>query len=225
MTQSAYELLRNRTGVEWDAAVNHRFVRELVHDQLADDVLRSYLIQDWQFSFDFYSLMGEAIATADTMPAKVRLGRQMGFIANDENTYFHERFAQFGVSERELRSPELTPASAGFRGLYRDAVDAHSYAQALAVLLVAESLYLDWAETGSDHGRSMPRLEQNIGWVNVHRGADFEEWVRFLIDEFDRVADPKDPDVVRCFEQAVHYELGFFDDAYDHAGDDSRNVA
>ena len=214
MNATAYDTLKTRYAKDWRRAVNHRFVNELVSDRLDDKTLRGYLIQDWQFSYDFYSLMGEAIATADTMSAKVRLGQQLGFIANDENSYFHERFSQFNVSEEELLSPELTPASAGFRKLYRQTVDAHSDAQALAVLVVAESMYLDWAEERTAHGTSMPEKAQNVGWVEVHRGEDFTEWVDFLIEEFNRVADPENDDVADCFANAVHYELGFFDDAY-----------
>lgn len=211
---SPYNTLKTRCSAEWRSTVEHRFVKELVSDSLSDEALRGYLIQDWQFSYDFYSLMGEAIATADTMPAKVRLGQQLGFIANDENAYFHERFSQFDVSDQELRSPELRPSASGFRRLYRKTVDAHSYAQALAVLVVAESIYLDWADERTAHGTIMPQKAQNIGWIDVHRGQDFTDWVRFLIEEFNRVADPEDPDVAGCFSQAVHYELGFFDDAY-----------
>jgi thiaminase/transcriptional activator TenA len=216
MSATPYETLRQQCSQEWESTIHHRFVDELVSDQLPDEVLRDYLIQDWQFSFDFYALLGEAIATADTMPAKVRLGQQLGFIANDENSYFQDRFSQFGVSQDKLLSPELTPSSQGFRRLYQDAVCAHSYAQALAVLVVAESIYLDWAELATDHGRMMPLKAQNIGWVEVHRGSDFTRWVQFLIDEFNRVADINDTAVVKSFTMAVHYELGFFDDAYNH---------
>ncbi|MCI1635758.1 TenA family protein [Bifidobacterium sp.] len=216
MNTTAYDVLKAQCSQEWDSTIHHRFVNELVSDTLPDEILRHYLIQDWQFSYDFYSLLGEAIAAADTMPAKVRLGQQMGFIANDENTYFHDRFVQFHVSDDELTAPELTPSSKGFRKLYRDAVDSHSYAQALAVLVVAESIYLDWAEESTAGGSRMPEKDQHIGWIDVHRGNDFSAWVQFLIDEFNRVADPQDSEVARHFTDAVHFELGFFDDAYIH---------
>lgn len=209
-----YDRFRALAHDEWQAAVTHRFVRELVADQLPDDVLRDYLIQDNQFSFDFLSLLGQALASADTMPAKNRLARQLGFIANDEDAYFQDRFAQFAVPQAEIDHPQLTPSAQGFRQLYRSTLETRSYADALIVLTVAESLYLDWAELQTEHGTRMPKLAQNRGWVDVHRGEDFTEWVAFLIGELNRVADPADPEQRERFEQAVHYELGFFDDAY-----------
>ncbi len=209
-----YDRFRTLAHGEWQAAIDHRFVRELVADTLPDDVLRDYLIQDNQFSFDFLSLLGQALASSDTMPAKNRLARQLGFIANDEDAYFQDRFAQFAVPQAEIDNPQLTPSAQGFRQLYRSTLETRSYADALIVLTVAESLYLDWAELQTAHGTRMPKLAQNRGWVNVHRGEDFAEWVAFLIGELNRVADTDDPEQRERFTQAVHYELGFFDDAY-----------
>jgi thiaminase/transcriptional activator TenA len=60
----------------------------------------------------------------------------------------------------------------------------------------------------------MPALPQNRGWIDVHRGDDFTEWVDFLIAELNRVADPDDSEQRDRFRLAVHLELGFFDDAY-----------
>jgi thiaminase/transcriptional activator TenA len=214
MSATVYARFRAAAHADWEAAVTHRFVRELVTDTLPDDVLRDYLVQDNQFSFDFLSLLGQALASADTMSAKTRLAHQLGFIANDENAYFQERFVQFAVPQGEIDHPELAPASAGFRELYQSAVASRSYADALIVLTVAEALYLDWAERATDHGTRMPALPQNRGWIDVHRGDDFTEWVDFLIAELNRVADPDDSEQRDRFRLAVHLELGFFDDAY-----------
>lgn len=212
--QTPYGILRAYTHDEWEAAVNHRFVRELVDETIAPEVLRDYLIQDYQFAQDFLSLLGQVLASADTMKAKVRLAAQLGFIAGDEDPYFHDRFAQYGVSEDQILHPELVPASRGFKKLYTDTIETRSYADGLAVLVVAESLYLDWAERATNHGRRLPVKPEHRGWVDVHRGEFFTEWVDFLIAEFNRVADPDDPELRERFSTAVHYELGFFDDAY-----------
>lgn len=211
---TAYERLRELADDDWSAAVDHRFVHELVDETINPQVLRDYLVQDYQFSEDFLSLLAQVLASADTMRAKVRYAAQLGFIAADEDTYFQDRFAQYGVDEEQIKHPELKPASLGFKRLYADAIATRSYRHGLAVLVVAESLYLDWAERATDHGRRMPVRPEHRGWVDVHRGAFFSEWVDFLISEFNRVADPGDPEVERFFLTAVRYERGFFDDAY-----------
>ncbi|KAB7788179.1 TenA family protein [Bifidobacterium cebidarum] len=212
--KTPYEQLRELTHNDWEAAVNHRFVKELVNETIAPEVLRDYLIQDYQFASDFLSLIGQVLASADTMKAKVRLAAQLGFIAADEDTYFQDRFDQYGVSEDQILHPELAPASLGFKKLYTDTIKTRSYADGLAVLVVAESLYLDWAERATDHGRKLPVKPEHRGWVDVHRGDYFTEWVDFLINEFNRVADPNDPELRERFQTAVRYELGFFNDPY-----------
>ncbi|MFT9283176.1 TenA family protein, partial [Bifidobacterium sp.] len=199
---TAYETCKSACSEEWDAAVNHRFNRELVSDTLDDKVLRKYLIQDWQYTDGFYSLLGQAVASADRLESKIRLGRQLGFIANDEDSYFRDRFRQFKVTPAELDRPTLTPSSVGMARLYADTVDTRRYANILAVLCVAESLYLEWAQRLTDQGRVLPRKEQNLGWVRVHREAGFIEWVDFLIDELNRVGDPDDHALSARFAKA-----------------------
>ncbi|MFT8357880.1 TenA family protein [Bifidobacterium aquikefiri] len=199
---------------EWEAAVNHRFNRELVSDTLHDEVLRDYLIQDWQYTSGFYSLLGQAVASADLLSSKIRLSQQLGFISNDEDTYFRDRFEQFNVSQNEIDHPILTPSSAGITELYTKTVETRFYADAIAVLCVAESLYLEWTQRLTDFGKKLPQKEQNLGWVRLHLEDGFIEWVDFLIQELNRVGHAHDKKLLARFAQAVHWELEFFNDAY-----------
>lgn len=41
--------LRNQYAEDWDAAVNHPFVDQLLDGSLSDETLRHYLVQDYQF--------------------------------------------------------------------------------------------------------------------------------------------------------------------------------
>ncbi|MCH4250193.1 MAG: TenA family protein [Microbacteriaceae bacterium] len=213
-THSPYSTLRTAAAKDWEAAVTHRFVGELVDETIPPTVLRDYLIQDYQFAEDFLSLLGRALTTADRISSKMRLAHQLGVIADDEDTYFQERFEQYGVQAEKLAHPELTPSSTGFRKLYRDVTEHGTYAETLAVLVVAEGLYLDWAERGTTHGTRMPKQREHRGWVEVHRGDAFAAWVDFLVSELNRVVDQVTPGLTELFTRAVKLELGFFEDAY-----------
>jgi thiaminase/transcriptional activator TenA len=81
------------------------------------------------------------------------------------------------------------------------------------VLLVAEWLYLDWA---SRPHVPLPTDPIARGWIDLHRGPEFEAWVAFLRAELDRVVpQARDPRrVARWFAEAVDLELAFFDAAY-----------
>lgn len=206
--------LREATAPVWDAAVGHRFVDELWAGRLPRVVLIRYLVQDHQFVDAFVALMGAAVAGADRAAPRVRLARQLGLVAGPENDFFSRSLSALDVPDTDRTEPELLAPTVGFRGLMDSARDAR-YPDALAVLLVAEWLYLDWAtRPGSD----VPADPIHAEWIELHRGPDFESWVTFLRSELDRVAAALPPrrrdEVAALFVRAVDLELAFFDAAY-----------
>jgi thiaminase/transcriptional activator TenA len=203
--------LRESSTTAWDAAVGHRFVDELWDGSVDRDVLRHYLEQDLQFVDAFVALLGAAVAHADRPAPRVRLARQLGLVAGPENDYFERSLDRLGGTS----TPDRRAPTVGFVDLMGEARDA-GYAEALAVLLVAEWLYLDWA---TRPGATAPDDAVCREWIDLHRGIEFEEWVAFLRDELDRVADALAPErrkrVAALFVRAVDLELAFFDAAYE----------
>ncbi len=203
--------MRESTARLWEAAVAHRFVDQLWSGDLDRPVLRRYLVQDHQFVDAFLALLGAAVANADRPAPRVRLARQLGLVAGPENDFFERSLAALDVPDAP---PEVLAPTAGFIDLMHDARDA-GYADALAVLVVAEWLYLDWA-TRPD--AALPADPIHAEWIELHRGPEFEAWVAFLRDELDRAADGLDParaeQVAARFARAVELELAFFDAAY-----------
>ena len=206
--------LREATAPVWDAAVGHRFVDELWAGSVPREVLTRYLVQDHQFVDAFVALMGAAVAGADAAAPRVRLARQLGLVAGPENDFFDRSLSALGVPAPDRTAPALLAPTVGFRDLM-DAARAGRYPDALAVLLVAEWLYLDWAtRPGSD----VPADPIAAEWIELHRGPDFDSWVAFLRDELDRVGATLTPrrrgEVTALFVRAVDLELAFFDAAY-----------
>ncbi|MBP2365627.1 TenA family protein [Pseudonocardia parietis] len=203
--------LRESSTTTWDAAVGHRFVDELWAGSVSHDVLRRYLEQDFQFVDSFLALLGSAVANADRPAARVRLARQLGLVAGPENDYFERSLSRLGGrTETERAAPTV-----GLVDLMDEARDT-GYAEALAVLVVAEWLYLDWA---TRPGATTPEDPICREWIELHRGIEFEEWVTFLRTELDRVADALDPAhrdrVAAVFVRTVDLEPAFFDAAYE----------
>ncbi len=177
--------MRHATDLDWAAATGHRFVDELLAGTVADDVLAHYLVQDYQFCDAFTALLGQACASAPGLTSRLRFARQLGMFASDEDTYFIDSFDALGVPEAERFEPTLTQATLDFDRVMRDAIESRSYAQVLAVLLVAEKLYLDWAERADRDGMAATRPE-HVGWVDLHRGPDFRAWVEWMQAELGR---------------------------------------
>ncbi|GAA4809336.1 TenA family protein [Actinomycetospora chlora] len=200
--------LRAATATTWDAAVGHRFVDELWAGTVDDAVLAQYLAQDALFLDRFVALLGAAVAHADRPSPRMAVARQLGLVAGDEDDYFHRALSRLGATA----PVEPLPATRGFLELMDDARRSAHYGEVLAVLLVAEWLYLDWAS------RPGPAPEDPLyrDWIDLHRGPAFAAWVDLLRREADRVApEPGARDrMAAAFTRAVELELAFFDAAY-----------
>lgn len=212
MTDRFTQTLRRESEPTWSQAVGHRFVTQLCDGSLPDAVMVRYLVQDHRFLDSFLTLLGAAIATADTFDARLRLGRFAGMISSDENTYFLRAFEALGVSPAQREAPEDTAPTAGFKSIMREAAASRSYAAALAVLNVAEGLYLDWALKAP---QPLPANFVHAEWITLHDNPAFAEFVAFLQAELDRVG-PQEAALSRDFYlRTVALELAFFDAVYE----------
>src|SRR6266436_7029765 len=138
MSERFTETLRAASEPGWSHAVGHRFVKELFTGAVPDVVMAHYLIQDHRFLDSYLTLLGGALATADTFEARLRFGRFIGLMSGEENTYFLRAFEALGVTEDRRSADPDTQPTAGFKAIMREAAQTHSYAAALSVLVVAE---------------------------------------------------------------------------------------
>lgn len=207
--------LRNQHAEDWDAAVNHPFVDQLLDGSLPDENLRHYLVQDYQFCDAFTALLGQAVASAPSLPSRLVFAGVLGAFASDENTYFQDCFAELDVPEADRAAPALHRVTRDFDALMRSALGTRSYPEVLAVLLVAEWLYGDWAARAGDPAQ-WPTSAKHAEWIRLHNNPEYNAWVTWLRDEFDAV-EPKDAAargrVATTFAEAVRLERAFFDAA------------
>lgn len=200
---------------DWSAGTCHRFVDGLFTGDLDDEVLARHLVQDYQFFDLFLRLLGEAMATAPTGIARLRLGRQIGMLTGEEEGYFQHAFNALDVGLPARLHPPLTCETVDLIDLVYETIATHSWPHVLAVLVGVEWLRLDWAR--SEGRQATSRRPEHLRWIELHRGDAYEGWVRFLRQQLD-AAEPEDlTGVEQChdlFRRAVRAELAFFDAAY-----------
>lgn len=208
------ENLRRRVDSKWNYAVNHRFVDELFNGRLPNDVLAKYLIQDYQFFETALSQVGACVAFATSLHAKLRFAKQLGFLASNEGSYFERSFDELGVSVSKRKHPALTETTESLLREMNSTIFSRSYAELLAMLVVAEWLYLDWGEREPKITSQAIHLE----WIDLHRGEDFRMWTQFLVDELENAFPTDDNEaanrVIYLFENAVKLEGDFFDESF-----------
>ncbi|MGF6148635.1 multifunctional hydroxymethylpyrimidine phosphokinase/4-amino-5-aminomethyl-2-methylpyrimidine hydrolase [Kingella potus] len=217
MTSDFSDILHSETAALWQAATRHRFTEEIFAGTLSDAHLRRYLVQDYQFIDRFTALLGAAIAAADHYPARVRLSQFAAMITGDENTYFQRCFDYLGVPEAERTAPALLPVTRQFQELMREAADTRSYVCALAVLCVAEGLYLDWADRPDS---PLPQSGfRHAEWITLHANPFFRGFVAWLRAELARTgaaaSETERQQARSLFHRAVSLECAFFDAVYE----------
>jgi thiaminase (transcriptional activator TenA) len=203
--------LRTASEPAWSNAVKHRFVQELCAGTVPDAVMARYLIQDHRFLDRFLTLLGAALASADTFSAKIRFGQFIGGVSSEENTYFLRAFEALGVTEDRRGGDPDTAPTAGFKALMQEAAQTHDYAAAVAVLVVTEWLYFDWASRAP---RPRPTNVVHAEWIALHDSPALSGFVDFLRSELDRIGPAAAELCHDFFRRAVALELSFFDAAY-----------
>ena len=219
------EYLKNTCLTEWEAATNHAFCIELADGTLPLDKMRVYLAQDYSFIDNFIRLASAAIHHAPTLIDRLPLAAFLGVIAGPENTYFQRSFDELNVALSEQESPTLLASTRDFQALMLKASQSGDYANMVAVLSVAEWVYLSWANNvkervkvsvkGNTEG-ALPFYFQE--WINLHEGAYFESVVGHLRGQLDTAytsGTDADKEIIKdYFQQAVLLEKQFFDVCY-----------
>ena len=212
------EQLRQSCLTDWNACVQHRFVHEIFDGSLSDDVLRRYLVQDYQFINRFVALLGAAIASADVFAPRVTLSQFAAMITSDENTYFLRSMDALGISEADRLHPALTEPTRAFQQLMHEAAQSQNYANCIAVLAVAEGLYLDWADQSAKKHLSLPERFEHAEWITLHANDFFRRFVAWLRSELDRIeptlSTAAKDEATSYFQRAVQLERAFFDHVY-----------
>lgn len=201
---------------DWRAATDHPFCHELAAGTLPRQKMATYLIQDYTFIDAFVRLAASAIAHAPSLADSVPLAQFLAVITGPENTYFLRSFEALGVDETSRTDPELWPSTRDFRLLMREATVSGRYEQMIAVLVVAEWVYLSWATPVNPPGDELPFYFSE--WITLHAGPDFEAVVAYLRDQLDTIwlslGSEEQAAVETMFHRAVALERQFFDAAY-----------
>lgn len=199
----------------WTQATRHRFTRELADGTIDHDVMRRYLVQDYAFISTLVSMIGYGVAKAPDMPAKKRLSEFLAALTSDENTYFLRSFQALNVPEEDQTNPTLLPVSQAFLDNLNDAGRHGEYGDIVATLLAAEWVYLTWGLTEAD---KQPDAFWCREWIDLHANPVFEEFVNWLKDQVDQLADQGDQALndrmTSRFLRMVDLEVAFFDAAY-----------
>ncbi len=213
---SPTETLKTENNLNWSAAINHPFCRDLADGSLPPEKMSAYLQQDYTFIDAFVRLAASAIAQAPSLADSVPLAQFLAVITGPENTYFLRSFETLGVNVDDQEKLELWDETAGFQSLMKEAAASGKYENMIAVLVVAEWIYLSWATPYNPPKDGLPFYLAE--WITLHSGPDFEAVITYLRNQLDScwhdLGLAEKETVSEFFRRAVSLEKQFFDRAY-----------
>ncbi len=210
------EKLKQMCIENWQASTTHSFCTELANGSLPLEKMRVYLAQDYTFIDNFVRLAASAIHHAPSLPDRLPLAHFLGIIAGPENTYFQRSFEILDVPQFDRENPVLLPPTKDFQALMLKAANSGEYANMVAVLCVAEWVYLSWAQPVIKSAESLPFYFGE--WISLHSGEYFESVIEHLRTQLDTAFDnantTQKETITEYFNQAVKLEKQFFDACY-----------
>ena len=198
---------------DWLAATRHPFCDALADGTLDADKMRDYLMQDYQFIEGFVCLFASMIANSPTLADSIPATQILATITGPENTYFLRSFDKLGVTVADWENVKPKEPTREFKDLMQKATVSGKYEEMLAVLVVAEWVYLSWATPFNPPKPNLPFYFSE--WITLHSGKGFEGVVEYLRTQLDKqwvgLALQQRQNVEQVFCKAVALERAFFD--------------
>ena len=213
---SVSDALRQQNEINWKAATEHDFCKDLANGSLSTALMANYLIQDYSFIDGFVRLAASAITNAPSLKDSAPLAQFLALITSTENTYFLRSFQALDVSEIQWQTAELWSETREFQKLMQDAAASDSYVSMIAVLVVAEWSYLSWATPHNPPSQDLPFYFAE--WIALHAGEGFESVVAYLREQLDTAwpdaSAAEQQQASAMFAEATRLERAFFDRSY-----------
>lgn len=207
--------LREQYAILWDRMVTHEFVEAFAQDNLSQEQIRCYFLQDYVFLRDFVTLLSLGIAKAPDFDVARRLSTFLAEILQGEEALFRKSFRDWGLRPDQYSPPDASEAAMAFGNLMTSVAYQGTFADILTVLLVTEWTYLDWA-TRLVREKRVPRNQPSRDWVALHSSEDFRLFVEWIRERFDLLSLGHEArsQVERLFQATLQYELQFWETSW-----------
>ena len=212
MAETLYDRLRTACAADWQAYVEHEFVRRLGEGSLPEPCFRHYLGQDYLFLIHFARAYALAAYKAQELDDIRQAADGLAAIVDVEMGLHVEFCASWGLSEPDMQAlPEAEETMAYTRyvlekGLSGDLLDLH-VALAPCVCGYAEIGRNLAGKTGDN---------PYAAWIEMYASDDYQEVAAGAADQLDslferRAGEGRWPELVKTFSQATRLEVAFWE--------------
>lgn len=209
--------LRKKNSDLWDQAVNHRLFKQIMENNIKQQVFINYLVIEYQFIDTAAKALGYTIAKANTFAKRRHLANSLKGITKDQYNYFMSTFKENAVDLEEYKiSSQIGEYTNDLHQHFLTTAKEDIYLEILGCMLGAEWLYATWCEKAHDTESSLPEYAES--WVHMHSTGSFIEHVKWLRKEIDNSAGKLKPKtkkgIMNNFKTTLRAEIKFHDAPY-----------
>lgn len=211
-----FEDLKNACAGEWQAYIEHSFVRQLGDGSLAPEAFQHYLKQDYLFLIQFARAFALAAYKSPTLTDLRQAKEGLQAIVDVELDLHISYCKEWGISEEELaRLPEARATLAYTRyvldtGNRGDLLDLHV---ALSPCMVGYGEIANWLNSRAETLRG-ERNPYNA-WIAMYESDEFQQAmkaeIRWLDERLADVSPGRFEQLTRIFSDATRLEIDFWE--------------
>ena len=218
--QGIFALLKGENQADWEAYVDHEFVRRLGDGSLPEACFRHYLVQDYLFLMHFSRAYALAVYKSDNLSDMRKAAATMDALLNEEMQLHVKYCAQWGLTESEMAKVAEASENLAYTRFVLDAGLSGDLLDLLTALAPCVAGYGEIglrlaAQPGMDLAENPYR-----NWIETYAGDDYQSVVQGALEQFDQVAARRIGEaadqsgrwssLVRTFGAATRLEIGFW---------------
>jgi thiaminase/transcriptional activator TenA len=217
-----FDRLKADAAEDWQAYVDHAFVRGLGEGTLPKECFRHYLVQDYLFLIQFARAYALAAYKASDLDTLRYAARAMAAILDEMK--LHVRLAgEWGASEADLEAASEARATIAYTRLV---LDAGMRGDLLDLMTALSPCVIGYAEIGAAWAKAPRGLAADNpyrGWVAEYSGEPYQAVAADARAGLDRLAatcltEARYPRLLHLFRQATRLEVEFWQMGIDLAG-------
>ncbi len=197
----------------WDAQLEHPFVKGLGDGSLEEERFKRWVLQDYLYLKEFSRVFAWAVAKADGLDQMGWYAAVLNLTLNTEMQLHREYAARFGLTSDDLEGEPMWPTTRAYTDfLVRTAADG-DMADLLAALLPCAWGYVYIGRRLAEE--DTPDDQRYSDWITQYASEEFAQASDWLKTELDRVAagasDEKVEKLTELFLTSSRYEWLFWE--------------
>lgn len=219
--ESFFDRLKATCEADWEAYVEHDFVRKLADGSLPEACFRHYLAQDYLFLIHFARAYALAVFKSEDLDDMRQAAATLDALLNTEMGLHIRTCAGWGLNEADLVA---LPEAAQNMAYTRFVLEKGLSGDLLDLLVALAPCVVGYGEIGARlTAERAGVLADNPyrDWVETYGGAEYQDVARAAVAQLDRVAARRlgaSPErsgrwlsLTRTFGAATRLEIGFWD--------------